>query len=432
MGAGSKRVVRDDDSSSSDGEAVRDTGMHSTQKAAASADKGKGKGTSRKDGQGAVGMSKRRRGRDGSGSESEESGQGGDGAGRDAGLSLDLASVTDAHRLFVHMCMKEAGMQKGADAEAMATLHRHVCERTGGAVVADAVAWVGYNPSQNAFAAFMSALNEHLAFLDLEFASLADPDSGRRYWALVNTAADDVAQFATTLNANEIAFLKKVIQLIMTADDGVFQIPVSEALHESKLAKLTMQATETLIDTIIGSGWLAKNEHGWLRLGLRAIMELKTYLKEEFEDQVQYCSVCKELCTTSYEKCSDPACPGRLHKACSAHFYGDRVSAATRKCPQEGCDAIWEGISPVPNYNAPQRKRHAVDADFFNNDKKREATSGLLGPQSRIIEASEEEEEEEEEEGTATAASAEDAAEAEDSKNFVAVDDDNEEDDEDE
>ncbi|KAJ3076827.1 hypothetical protein HDU98_011688 [Podochytrium sp. JEL0797] len=224
----------------------------------------------------------------------------------------------------------------------------------------------------------VALLNEALAHVDLSLSSLAHPKTGEKTFALVNTHSDDAAQLATTFSANEIAFVKRIIYKIMTTEDDVFSISTGDALRESSVAKVSVTETENLLDRIVDMGWLDIT-NGWISLSMRALMELKTYLREEFEDYVQYCSVCKEMVTTHYERCSDGACPGRLHKFCAGRYFG--VNA--RKCPHEGCGANWEGITPAPNSQnrgsgsrVVNKKRRKVDQGFFDKRKKRASGAG--------------------------------------------------------
>ncbi|KAI9341965.1 hypothetical protein BDR26DRAFT_859863 [Obelidium mucronatum] len=180
---------------------------------------------------------------------------------------------------------------------------------------------------------------------------MVHPQTGVRSYALVNTNPDEVSQLSTQMNPNEIAFFKRLIYLIMTADDDVFQITTSDALRESKVAKLKATETEALLDSIIQNGWLDLN-NGWLSLSLRALMELKTYLREEYEDSVQYC-----YC---YERCAIGACPGRLHKFCAGRYFGS-------------CGSAWEGITPVPSNSGARRgdgssKRRQMRSDNADSD----------------------------------------------------------------
>ncbi|KAJ3405111.1 hypothetical protein CcCBS67573_g01087 [Chytriomyces confervae] len=290
-----------------------------------------------------------------------------------ASLEAMCTSVTHQQRLFVHLLLASDHLRKGASTDNMRALHRHCCETAG----------VRCDPDQ--LSAFASSLNEHLALLDLELASIADPDTGVLFWALVNTSADQVSQLATSRTANDIAFIKRLIQLIMTADDDVYQISMHDALRESKLGKFTLAESEALIESLVDNGWFSKNENGWLTLGLRALMELKSYLRQEFEESVQFCSVCKEIITTHYERCGVASCPGRLHKNCARRlFAGSRRATAggssttasgERKCPHEGCGSVWEGITPTPDLNGGSsnatRKRRAQEVDTAFFEKRR-------------------------------------------------------------
>ncbi|KAJ3392846.1 hypothetical protein HDU84_003330 [Entophlyctis sp. JEL0112] len=219
---------------------------------------------------------------------------------------------------------------------------------------------------------FVASLNQsHLLPLDLRLASMTHPVSGALCYSLVNCSADSVAAIATSLTPSELALFKRIVHLIMTADDDVFQVSSILAIREGRSLKMTASAAESAIDSFIDAGWLL-NSDGWLSLSLRTIMELKTYLRQEFEDYVLNCSVCKEIVTTHHERCSMGGCPGRLHKFCANRFFGSN----DRKCPHPGCGSAWEGITPKPNSSgANTRKQQSVvstvDQAFFEKHSSR-------------------------------------------------------------
>jgi hypothetical protein len=78
---------------------------------------------------------------------------------------------------------------------------------------------------------------------------------------------------------------------------------------------------------------------GSLNLTLRAQMELSTYLREEFEESLHKCHLCKEFITTRSQKCADPDCTARLHNSCAARLFRNKDPAA-RQCPE--CPNPWD------------------------------------------------------------------------------------------
>ncbi|KAJ3065299.1 Non-structural maintenance of chromosomes element 1 [Rhizoclosmatium hyalinum] len=238
----------------------------------------------------------------------------------------------------------------------------------------------------------VAAANAALAHIDLVLAEAVHPLSGVKHFAVVNAAADDPAQLATAFSPAELALVKQIIKAIVTNDDESFSIHSHDALRLASPLKLKASDAERVLDSLVSNSWLTK-ENSFLSLSLRALMELKAFLRDEFEDFCLNCSVCKEIVTTHYERCSTATCPGRLHKFCAGVYFN---AGNARKCPHEGCGAAWEGITPVPSGSSNSvgsiRKKRSVDTNFFGKQKRVRKASG-----SQQVDDDEEEEEEEDE-----------------------------------
>ncbi|ORY38856.1 hypothetical protein BCR33DRAFT_853824 [Rhizoclosmatium globosum] len=217
----------------------------------------------------------------------------------------------------------------------------------------------------------VAAANAALAHIDLVLAEAVHPLSGVKHFAVVNAAADDPAQLAT-------AFPRRTCPRETNHKSNrhkrrrVFSIHSHDALRLASALKLKASDAERVLDSLVSNSWLTK-ENSFLSLSLRALMELKAFLRDEFEDFCLNCSVCKEIVTTHYERCSTATCPGRLHKFCAGVYFN---AGNARKCPHEGCGAAWEGITPVPTGSSNSvgsiRKKRSVDTNFFVDDDEEE------------------------------------------------------------
>jgi len=79
-----------------------------------------------------------------------------------------------------------------------------------------------------------------------------------------------------------------------------------------------------------------------LTLGLRTLIELKTYLRDGFPDQVFNCALCSEIValgeTCANEECNagthDNPAPTRLHIRCSRQYYQNAPNKLCKTCRQ--------------------------------------------------------------------------------------------------
>ncbi|CDW97429.1 hypothetical protein [Sporisorium scitamineum] len=157
---------------------------------------------------------------------------------------------------------------------------------------------------------------KHLSMLDLEIRQFRDQQSGQHVLALVNTKADKLIQGATRYTANEIAFIKKLVEEIFKARREAYSIPSLEAVRlGSKLrTHLTRDATEELLKNLVDHRWIDYSSDGIYTLSTRSLLELRNYLQNEFgEEHYHTCTHCKDLVTLGIGCSNNP--PG----------YGSRV-----------------------------------------------------------------------------------------------------------
>jgi len=139
---------------------------------------------------------------------------------------------------------------------------------------------------------------------------------------------------------------------------------------------LTMVQAEKMLRTLVEEGWFEKSRRGYYSLTPRALMELRGWLMETYNDvgddddeedeetviKVKLCFACKEIITTG-QRCPKRTCPCRLHDICTQNFF--RTQKA-RKCPL--CSTDWTGNDFVGERSVtskekdPPGRRRRVDA----------------------------------------------------------------------
>ena len=190
--------------------------------------------------------------------------------------------------------------------------------------------------TQSDFNSYISAANNAISPFDLEIRSTYHQTTRSRIYAIVNSTSDPITQLATIHSADEISFLKRVLDAMFetynTARHEVMAITSMQAvkLHKapnedirqtqngsetqgSAGQSLTMIQAEKMLKTLVEEGWFEKSRKGYYSLSARALMELRGWLFETYNDldddddevededrirKIKLCYACKEIITT--------------------------------------------------------------------------------------------------------------------------------------
>ena len=188
------------------------------------------------------------------------------------------------------------------------------------------------------FKNFIAAANHALGHLDLEIRSAQHQTSGARIYALVNTASDAATQLATAFTPDEMGFVKRLLDAMFdgnnTARCEVLAVPSMQAVNlHSRTAKgervsaaaaaadeetqgsgaqgITVAQAERVLRGLVEQGWFEKSRKGFYTLSPRALMELRGWLLETYNDpesdeegaanarppKIKLCHACKEIVT---------------------------------------------------------------------------------------------------------------------------------------
>ncbi|KAG9318781.1 Nse1 non-SMC component of SMC5-6 complex-domain-containing protein [Chiua virens] len=201
--------------------------------------------------------------------------------------------------------------------------------------VANPTLAVRFDESRQAWDRFVTDINIALNPLDLEFRHLSDEQTGTEMYAVVNTKDDEVAQMATDYTPLEIAYFKAVVEQIMLAPHNAYSVSSLAALREVTALKsnMTKSQAESVLGSLVAKGWLLKSKRARYFLSTRALLELSTYLKSNYPDECQECTICMELITRG-ASCNTPNCPAVIHFHCFRKLRARRAA-----CPT--CSADW-------------------------------------------------------------------------------------------
>ena len=191
--------------------------------------------------------------------------------------------------------------------------------------------------SEADFNSYVTAANDAISAFDFSIRSSLSQHDRTRIFALVNTTSDPITQLATTHTADEVAYLKRLLdamfemhntprQEIMAvtsmqavrlhkADGHQRQDAAGAANGETQTTgthSLTMASAEKVLKDLVREGWFEKSRAGFFTLSPRALIELKHYLlttynvsdedddqeeADERQDRIKLCAACKEIVT---------------------------------------------------------------------------------------------------------------------------------------
>ena len=176
---------------------------------------------------------------------------------------------------------------------------------------------------------YIADANRRLSPLDLEIRSAFHQQTRERVYALVNTTSDSLTQLATTHSPDEIAFVKNLLDAMFDGQNnrgrreamcisGIEAIQVGRPQNRRQTVDGDENATqpaagvlsgrdvENMLHKLLDEGWLEKSRAGFYSLSPRALIELKGWLVDTYNDEdedgnkkekIKFCHACKEIIT---------------------------------------------------------------------------------------------------------------------------------------
>ena len=273
------------------------------------------------------------------------------------------------------------------------------------------------------FDSYVHSVNNAISRFDLEIRSSLHQASKERIYALVNTSTDAIAQMATRHSADEISFVRRVLDAMFdTYNTARAEVMAVTSMQALKLAKprledreanraessaqaqarqgsgLTMAQAERVLTSLVKEGWFELSARGFYSLSPRALMELRGWLIDTYNDQsedededeeepphekIKLCQACHEIVTLG-QRCPNLVCPGRLHNHCVRNMFlaqGGREACAV-------CKTAWVDaplVGEMAGKSGGDGGRTSTNWERANNGGR----SGRAGNKRRRIGASE-------------------------------------------
>ncbi|OWZ27054.1 hypothetical protein C356_06750 [Cryptococcus neoformans c45] len=240
-----------------------------------------------------------------------------------------------------------------------------------------------YAISGHGVASFVTDVSTLLHSVSLEVIRTIDQRSNRVFFVLRNLDASEVASLATDLNSMEVEYLRNLIESIVVSypANSLAIGQARDVINDSPLTqhKMTKSHAESLLDALVSRGWLYKSKRTRFSLGVRALAELETYLKNEFDQYVKSCAQCRRVVTEGLA-CSNEGCDCHIHNSCYARNIQQLANPA---CPS--CSSSFRDLAPKP----VGEKAVSTMEDNFKGGRKRK------GKGKNVNDGNDEDEEEE-------------------------------------
>ena len=230
----------------------------------------------------------------------------------------------------------------------------------------------------------------------------------------MNATSDPITQIATMRTQEEMFFVRRMIdamfEMYNTRRREVMGVTSMQAL-ERKITKgisgrqslensqtmdkgVTNDQAEKCLNGLVAEGWFERSKEGWYTLSPRALLELQTWLVNEYNDdeadaddwqRIKFCEACKGIMTVG-RRCADVDCNVRLHDICQESFFNSRPD---RNCPR--CKTRWDGKHYVG-------QRAITTTEDYLKGKRRSGGAARKSQVEEEVEEAEDNEDEDEDE----------------------------------
>lgn len=183
--------------------------------------------------------------------------------------------------------------------------------------------------TQEAFNKYISAANDAISEFDMEIRSTVHQVTKQRIYAIINSTSDVSTQMATGFTPDEISYVKRVLDAMFETNNTLrHEIMAIQPIQATKLHKppptraspagaetqgsagtqITVLQAEKVLASLVEQGWFEKSRKMYYSLSPRALMELRGWLEQTYNDEedeeatgsgtkIKMCHACREIVT---------------------------------------------------------------------------------------------------------------------------------------
>ncbi|KAF1837078.1 hypothetical protein BDW02DRAFT_628317 [Decorospora gaudefroyi] len=229
--------------------------------------------------------------------------------------------------------------------------------------------WTAADITQPHLTSTVQTINTRITPYDYEIRSTRDQETKTLIYAFVNNASDSLTQFATTFSASEMGYIRRVLDYMFeTNNTKVREVMAIRHTEASQLARvsaatrrsqinngggaasesqdggISLAEADAVLTALVTSSFFQFSSAGYYALAPRALIELRAYLKETYNEgaheneegrevvRIRDCEGCREIVTVGV-RCNNRECGVRWHDACVSSYFRGRKEGA-RKCPR--------------------------------------------------------------------------------------------------
>ncbi|CAL4193833.1 unnamed protein product [Meganyctiphanes norvegica] len=232
---------------------------------------------------------------------------------------------TDAHRMFLQV-MTAKRMLKGQEVKSVFEKCKAVCD-------------LDIDDLQQ----FVLEINKQLEIMHMAIRKAVQEEHNEdtQCFVLVNNHSTEATRLVSSFNHQELALFRKIIEVIVQAEDGCVGENYALNLGNELQPKMKLKDSENFIEKIVNDNWLIMH-NGLLSISALTMAEIQPYLQEQHGDDVSKCYFCQIL-TFKGHRCT--SCNVRVHRQCSKRYWS-RVKKPPF-CPESSCSEPWPHIEDV-------------------------------------------------------------------------------------
>lgn len=171
--------------------------------------------------------------------------------------------------------------------------------------------------------------NQTLRTYKMQISRGRNETDGTLYYALINNSDNEISRQSNEWTNKEILYLRKLISAIIESEHSFISSTKALNIGREEGINISMTSAEKLIERWIQYKWFEDINDGNIAIGIRTLLELNVYIRENFE--VEDCFRCKLLCIRG-SNCIN--CETKLHFHCV-----DSQFIRNNKCPN--CGKHW-------------------------------------------------------------------------------------------
>ncbi|CAG2110206.1 unnamed protein product [Medioppia subpectinata] len=234
--------------------------------------------------------------------------------------------------------------------------------------------------SNELVAEVVTRVNRQMRAYNISVSRGPNESDGTIYYALINTADNDITRMANSWSQKELLYFRKLMAAIIENKNSCIASTKMLNIGREDDIKFSLPVSETLTNKWVEQKWFEDVSDGKIAIGIRTLLEMSVYIRERFE--VQDCFRCKILCIRGLNCMS---CDTKLHYHCSdVQFIPDNkcpncakqfASTTTQNTNQSDSDSVANDSTQGVNGSA---HNHRID-DSTDEETVEDLNEAIVG-----------------------------------------------------